>query len=99
MFRAQNQCLATAQTSVRIAPIARTLLANLSLLNQGVKKPLGFLNPKLYALGAAGGAFRDILTGDNTLLPAPGYSAQAGWDACCGLGSPDSTRLLAALSA
>ena len=44
-------------------------------------------------------SFRDILTGDNTVLPAPGYSAQAGWDACCGLGSPDGTRLLAALSA
>jgi len=79
-----------------VAPLWAGLVA---LLNQGVKKPLGFLNPKLYAIGAAGGAFRDILTGDNIVLPAPGYSAQAGWDACCGLGSPDGTRLLAALSA
>ena len=85
--------------SLRWASQLRIRHVQVALLNQGVKKPLGFLNPKLYALGAAGGAFRDILTGDNTVLPAPGYSAQAGWDACCGLGSPDGTRLLAALSA
>jgi len=34
----------------------------------------------------------DISQGDNG-----GYSAATGWDPCTGLGSPDGTKLLAAL--
>jgi kumamolisin len=77
-----------------VAPLWAGLIA---LLNQGLKRPVGFLNPQLYALSTSSGAFRDITTGDNAVPPAPGYSAKSGWDACTGLGTPDGTKLLAAL--
>ena len=77
-----------------VAPLWAGLIA---LLNQGLKKPVGFLNPHLYALAGNSGAFHDIVTGDNKVPPAPGYSARSGWDACTGLGTPDGTKLLAAL--
>ena len=78
-----------------VAPLWAGLIA---LLNQGLKKPVGFLNPHLYALTPASGALRDIVAGDNTVPPAPGYSAGSGWDACAGLGTPDGTKLLSALA-
>jgi kumamolisin len=37
--------------------------------------------------------FRDITSGSNGA-----YAAGAGWDACTGLGSPEGSALLAALS-
>jgi kumamolisin len=77
-----------------VAPLWAGLIA---LLNQGLKKPVGFLNPHLYTLSANSGALHDIVTGDNAVPPAPGYAARNGWDACTGLGTPDGTKLLAAL--
>ena len=77
-----------------VAPLWAGLVA---VLNQGLKKPVGFLNPKIYTLTANSGAFRDITAGDNVVPPAPGYSAQNGWDACTGLGSPNGVQLLNAL--
>jgi kumamolisin len=79
-----------------VAPLWAGLVA---LLNQGLKKPVGFLNPKLYALASNNGSFRDITTGDNAVPPAPGYPAKSGWDACTGLGSPNGAALLSALKA
>ena len=79
-----------------VAPLWAGLIA---LLNQSLKKPVGLINPRLYALPAGSGAFRDIVAGDNMVPPAPGYSARKGWDACTGLGTPDGTKLLAALGA
>jgi kumamolisin len=60
-------------------------------LNQLLGKPLGFLNPILYK-NLASGVLRDVSEGDNGA-----YRAGAGWDACTGLGSPNGTRILAAL--
>ena len=60
-------------------------------LNQALGTRLGFLNPRLYALGAG---LHDITSGDNGA-----YSAGPGWDPCTGLGSPDGEALLAALKA
>jgi len=77
-----------------VAPLWAGLIA---LLNQGLKKNVGFVNPRLYALSGSAGAFHDITSGDNAVPPAPGYTAKVGWDACAGLGSPDGTKLLAAL--
>ena len=71
-----------------VAPLWAGLTA---LLNQSLGQPLGFLNPLLYAQGAAA-TFHDISTGDNG-----GYNAGVGWDPCTGLGSPDGAKLLAAL--
>ena len=68
------------------APLWAALIAR---LNQAVGKPLGFPNPVLYKTS---GVLRDITVGSNGA-----YSARPGWDPCTGLGSPNGTRLLAAL--
>jgi kumamolisin len=73
-----------------VAPLWAGLTA---LLNQKLGKPVGFVNPALYALPTASGAFHDITQGDNN-----GYSAGSGWDPCTGLGRPDGAKLLAGLS-
>lgn len=61
------------------------------LLNQSVGKPVGYVQPQLYASSAQAG-FNDITQGNN-----PAYSAGPGWDACSGNGSPKGTALLEAL--
>ena len=61
-------------------------------LAQSLGKPLGLLAPTIYAGASAGhvpAGFRDITSGSNGA-----YSAQAGWDACTGLGTPVGTALL-----
>jgi kumamolisin len=73
-----------------VAPLWAGLTA---LINQRLGRPLGFANPVLYALPAASGALVDITQGNNN-----GFNAGAGWDACTGLGRPDGTQLLAALT-
>jgi kumamolisin len=73
-----------------VAPLWAGLVAR---LNQGLGKPVGYLNPLLYNLAPAAGAFHDITKGNNG-----DYSASAGWDPCTGLGSPNGTNLLKALS-
>jgi kumamolisin len=72
-----------------VAPLWSGLIA---LLNQKRGKPLGFLQPTLYALPKTAGAFHDIVTGSNGA-----FSASPGWDAASGLGSPDGENLLKAL--
>jgi kumamolisin len=69
-----------------VAPLWAGLIA---LLNQSLGSPLGFAQPRLYT---AAPGFRDITSGSNGA-----YDANAGWDACTGLGSPDGSALLAAL--
>jgi kumamolisin len=71
-----------------VAPLWAGLIAR---LNQAKGARLGFLHPKLYALGSGKG-FRDIVQGDNGA-----YKAKPGWDACTGLGSPDGEALRKAL--
>jgi kumamolisin len=71
-----------------VAPLWAGLIA---LMNQKIGKPVGYLNPAIYALTA--GSFRDITTGNNGH-----YKAAKGWDACTGLGSPIGAVLLNALS-
>lgn len=68
-----------------VAPLWAGLLAR---LNQKLGKSVGFLNPTLYKVSA----LNDITSGNNG-----SYSAGPGWDACTGFGSPDGTKLLAAL--
>jgi kumamolisin len=72
-----------------VAPLWTGLLA---LINQGVGKPVGYINPLLYQK-ATGPAFDDIVSGTNGA-----YTARSGWDACTGWGSPDGTKLLNVLS-
>ena len=64
----------------------------IALLNQQLNRKVGFLNPQLYPLRET--TFFDITSGDNGA-----FAAQAGWDACTGLGSPNGQALLTALRA
>lgn len=71
-----------------VAPLWAALVAR---LNQGLAKPAGFLNPLLYKMPAA--AFHDVTSGNNG-----DYASRKGWDPCTGLGTPDGSALLKALS-
>jgi kumamolisin len=71
------------------APLWASLIAR---LNQGLNARCGFLNPVLYGKFSTG-VLRDITSGNNGA-----YQAGPGWDACTGLGSPEGTRLLHALT-
>ena len=71
-----------------VAPLWAGLTA---LLNQSLGQPVGFLNPLLYSKGAIA-TFHDIVSGNNGK-----YKSAPGLDPCTGLGSPDGSKLLAAL--
>jgi subtilase family serine protease len=70
-----------------VAPMWAAIAA---VLSQALGKNVGLLNPALYALPA--GAMHDITSGNNGT-----YTAKSGWDCCTGLGTPNVTKLLAAL--
>ncbi|MGH7919428.1 MAG: S53 family peptidase [Candidatus Dormibacteraceae bacterium] len=72
-----------------VAPLWAGLAA---LLGEALGKPLGFVNPQLYPL-IGSTSFHQVLSGSNGA-----YQAGPGWNACCGLGTPDGANLLAALS-
>ena len=71
------------------APMWAGLIAR---INQGLGANCGYLNTLLYTRFPAG-VLRDITSGNNGA-----YTAGPGWDACTGLGSPQGTNLLSALS-
>jgi subtilase family serine protease len=64
--------------------------------------PVGFLNPALYALASGKNYtsyFHDITSGNNTWKKSPSlFYAVAGYDLCCGLGTPTGTNLINALA-
>jgi kumamolisin len=74
-----------------VAPLWAGLVCRLAQL---LGRPLGLLQPALYADAAPGRVppgFRDITSGSNGA-----YRAVPGWDACTGLGVPDGAALLEA---
>ncbi|TFW32857.1 S53 family peptidase [Massilia horti] len=73
-----------------VAPLYAGLVV---LMNQKLAKHVGWLNPLLYGPVAGTGSFQDITSGNNGA-----YSANGGWDACTGWGSPNGAKLLAALA-
>ena len=75
------------------APAWSGLIAD---INQLIGRPLGFLNPKLYAIGERAGSFHDITFGSNAQLfnGVSGYSAGPGWDFVTGWGTPDLNRFI-----
>jgi len=85
----QNQIPPVGGTSA-VAPLWAGLIAR---LNQGLDKPSGFLNQLLYNLPQSAAAFHDVTSGDNG-----DYKSGPGWDPCTGLGSPEGSNLLKALS-
>jgi kumamolisin len=74
-----------------VAPLYAGLLA---LIISAVHFPLGYITPYLYSLNGTN-VFVDIVSGNNQIPAAPGYSAGVGWDACSGLGRIDGSNLLA----
>jgi kumamolisin len=70
-----------------VAPLWAALIA---LINQSTGKSAGYINPLLYQNPQA---LRDVTQGNNG-----DFAAQAGWDACTGLGSPNGMTLASVLS-
>lgn len=69
-----------------VAPLWAALIA---LINQGLGKSVGYLNPAIYQnLATSKGTFRDITSGNNGY-----FKASAGWDPCTGWGSPVGTAI------
>jgi kumamolisin len=73
-----------------VAPLWAALVAR---INQKIGKPIGFLNPLIYAQAIEASGFHDITQGNNGA-----FSAAVGWDPCTGLGSPDGVPLETALT-
>jgi kumamolisin len=69
-----------------VAPLWAGLIARINAINGSAA---GYLNPKLYR---AQGVCNDITKGNNG-----SFEASVGWDTCTGLGSPDGTKIAAAL--
>ncbi|MBV9131100.1 MAG: S8/S53 family peptidase [Chloroflexi bacterium] len=90
VVRVDGQTTTIGGTSA-VAPLWAGLTA---LLNQKLAKPMGFINPLMYAVNVSAGGFVDITQGNNN-----GFNAGPGWDPCTGLGRPDGAKLAAALSA
>jgi kumamolisin len=72
-----------------VAPLWAGLI---TLMNQKLRHPVGFLNSLIYGAVAGTGSFQDITSGTNGT-----YQAKTGWDACTGWGSPNGMKLLKAL--
>ncbi len=73
----------------------------MAVANQVAGKPLGYINPTLYKIGASSqysSAFRDVTSGNNTYsaggVHVQGYQATPGWDPTTGLGSPNAANLI-----
>ncbi len=61
-------------------------------LNQARGQPMGYLNERLYQLGAMGalkGLFHDVTVGDNSFARVEGYVARPGYDLTTGWGTPN----------
>jgi subtilase family serine protease len=61
-------------------------------LDQMRRHPMGFLNGRLYVLGALGALtslFHDVKSGDNSFGGQPGYAATPGYDLSTGWGTPN----------
>ncbi len=78
-----------------------TALVNQQAANAG-HAPVGFLNPALYALSRSQfytNVFNDITTGNNTWSASPKqFFAVTNYDLCTGLGTPNGTNLIYALT-
>jgi uncharacterized repeat protein (TIGR01451 family) len=81
---------------------AFTALANQQAATNG-HAFVGFLNPAIYALAKTtnyNNVFRDVTVGDNFWPGSPtNFPAVPGYDLCTGLGSPNGTNLINALTA
>jgi Subtilase family len=67
-----------------------------ALINQGVGRNIGYINPILYQAIGPSPAFNDITVGNNSMPGVEGGKAGPGWDYCTGWGTPNGTKLLEA---
>jgi uncharacterized repeat protein (TIGR01451 family) len=78
-----------------------TALVNQQATNSG-HASAGFINPAIYAIARGtnyGACFHDITTGNNTWSGSPTlFYAVSGYDLCTGLGTPNGTNLINALT-
>jgi len=70
--------------------------ALVAIVNQGLGRNVGFINPELYSSIGPAGALR-VVSETETDKNAKGAPAAVGWNAAAGWGSPDGERLLACL--
>lgn len=73
-----------------------------ALADQWAGHRLGFLNKAIYNLGLGGPYstnFHDITVGNNSFDSITGFSAEVGWDAATGWGSPKANKLVPYLAA
>jgi subtilase family serine protease len=75
-----------------------------ALADEAAGRPLGFLNPSLYAIlsnpKAYKADFHDVTVGNNeNPYPGPGFFAGMGYDLPTGLGSPNVAHLIGTLAA
>jgi kumamolisin len=87
-IRVDGQTTVIGGTSA-VAPLWAGLIA---VANQQLGSQVGFIQPAIYAAKAAS-AFNDITQGNNGA-----FSAGPGWDACTGLGSPITGKLIPLLA-
>ena len=78
----------------------------IAVANQMAGHPLGFINPGIYKIATSQNTqqdFRDIINGSNAVsqgnIQVAGFSAQPGWDAVTGWGSPQASQFIPALIA
>jgi kumamolisin len=84
------------------SPLVAAMVALINAqLGRGLK--VGYLTPLLYQPAADGhpmgaSVCSDVVSGSNATAKTGGYSAQLGYDAVCGWGTPDGIQLMQALS-
>jgi uncharacterized repeat protein (TIGR01451 family) len=80
-----------------------TALINQQAAANGRTNSVGFLNPALYAIANSinyNACFHDVKTGNNTWSGSPNlFYAVTNYDLCTGLGTPNGTNLINALTA
>lgn len=78
-------------------PVVASIFAMLNGVRlQAGKSPLGFLNPFIYGHMSL---FNDVTQGQNNDAYKVGFEAVKGWDASSGVGTPDFSKLKAAVLA
>jgi hypothetical protein len=79
-------------------PAAASLWGGLlALINQGLGRNVGFMNPVLYQKLGPAGVFRKIGVEMNGSDKVTDCKPSQGWNPCTGWGSPDGEKLLSAL--
>jgi kumamolisin len=70
----------------------------IAVLNQGLGRNVGHLNPALYSKLGPTDILHGITVGNNGVSGVEGYVAGPGWNACAGWGTPNGMKLLNALT-